>query len=418
MPKAKRAKPLYKRGGFFLYPRAGRNHEIIWYDVAAGRERSASAGTTEIKAAEAALDRKYVEITRGIESCPTCNRPYTQDSGRLVTQAIELARVDAEGKESEDAINTRLDHVAAYIATLPSPAVFCQDVDERWIRGFRTWAMAQPIVTPKGREKVRAPSTVENSVIQLAAAIRGIKEKPGFKPLPTVEVNRSPRYRADIPGLARMLRYCLDPDAADYRTDKEKTRRIRERRHLLAFLRASIVTLARPDAAHDISTAPERGQWMSNARVLDLNPKGRRQTKKYRAAVPIVEQAAWIFDECVGWLIPVASVENAFVSMSAKLGLPGDGEAGMKLIRRSMAKLLRDRLPATHWAEIEMFLGHDKFDPTSDIYAPFDPNYLSHAKAEISAIVDEIEVLAPGAFYRDLTAQGGNVVSIGRAKNG
>jgi hypothetical protein len=32
-------------------------------------------------------------------------------------------------------------------------------------------------------------------------------------------------------------------------------------------------------------------------------------------------------------------------------------------------------------------------------------------------MIDEIEAAPPGAFYRDFTAQGGNVASIARAKN-
>lgn len=38
-----------------------------------------------------------------------------------------------------------------------------------------------------------------------------------------------------------------------------------------------IATLARPDGAHEISTAAKRGQWNSQRRVLDFNPRGRCQ---------------------------------------------------------------------------------------------------------------------------------------------
>lgn len=397
MPRTRRQKPLYQRGQFRLYPRPGRNHEIVWYDPAARRERTASAGAAEIEAASAALDALYLEETRGIDACPHCHRPYEQSRGRLVTEAIELARHDAAGRS---AIDARLDHVTNYIATLDSPAVYCADVDERWIKGFRAWAIAQPIVTPKGREKRRSISTIENSVLQLASAIRGAGETPLFKPIPMKEVNRSPKYRATVEKLAAMLRYAMEPK--------------KRRGNLLAYLRAAIVTLARPDAVLDISTAPDRGQWLAEAGVLDLNPKGRRQTRKRRATVPVARQAVWIFAECDGFLVPVASIKSAWNAMAAELKLPGDGESGTKLVRRSMAKLLRDRLPVTQWPEIEMFLGHRIFDETSDIYAPFDPNYLGHAKAEIEALIDELEMLAPGAFYRDLTAEGGNVASIAR----
>jgi integrase len=405
MPKTKRPQPLYRRGGFALYPRPGRNHEIIWYDVAAGRERSASAGTTEIDAAVAAVDRKFIEVTRGVHSCPTCNRPFAADSGRLVTEAIELARHDAQGKPSAGAINARLDHVVAYIETLPSPAVFCHDVDSRWMKRFRKWAEAQPIVTPSGRHKPRALSTVENSVLQLAAAIRGIGEKPAFRTIPVKELNRTPEYRADIAKLAAMLRYAMEPG--------------KRREHLLSFLRASIVTMGRPDAVLDISTAKERAQWNSEHAVLALNPKGRRQTRKRRATVPIAKQATWLLDECKGFLIPVSSIKTAWNGMASELGLPGDGEAGCKLIRRSVAHIIRGRLHDLEKSEdeLEVFLGHRVIDSTSELYAPFRPTYLRTVKGLIEGLIDELETLAPGAFYRSLTATGGNVASIKEALN-
>lgn len=400
MPKTKRAQPLYRRGGFRLYERPGRNHEIVWYDPAIGRERTASAGTTQADSAQAALDAKFLEITRGVEACPHCLRPFDQKRSRLVTEAIELHRHEAAGKTSYGAIMARLDHVTDYIATLPSAEVRCEDVSEIWIGKFRTWNSGQPIVTFDGFEKQRSPATIENSVLQLAAAIRSAGETPRFKPIPMKEVTHSPKHRSEVKELAAMLRYAM---AAKKKRD-----------NLLAYLRGAIVTLGRPDAVLDISTAPERAQWMANAQVLDLNPRGRRQTRKRRATVPIARQAVWIFEACAGWLIPVASIKSSWNGMAAEIGLPGDGESGTKLIRRSMAKLLRDRLPVTQWGEIEMFLGHRVFDETSDIYAPFNPNYLAHAKAEIEAIIDELEMLAPGAFYRDLTATGGNVASIAR----
>lgn len=405
MPKTKRAEPIYKRGGFRLYPRPGRNHEIVWYDVAAGRERSASAGTTETDEAIAALDAKFLEITRGVDFCPHCLRPYAQDSGRLVTEAIELARHDAIGKDSEAAINARLDHVVTYIGTLPSAAVFCHDVTERWVGKFRTWAKKQPIITPTGKHKARSVSTVENSVLQLAAAIRVVGEKPRFKPIPMKEVNRTPEYRATVERLAEMFRYAMEPK--------------KRRGHLLAFLRGSVVTLGRPDAVLDISTAKERGQWNSEHGALALNPRGRRQTRKRRATVAVARQARWIFDECEGFLVPVDSVKTAWNGMAAEIGLPSDGEAGTKLIRRSMAHIIRGRLNDMEKAEdeLEVFLGHRVIDSVSELYAPFSPAYLRTVKSIIETIIDELEALAPGAFYRDLTAEGGNVASIARAKN-
>ena len=200
------------------------------------------------------------------------------------------------------------------------------------------------------------------------------------------EVNRTPGHRSDVDELAKMFRYATEPTRNKRRTPLHR------------FLMISVATLVRPDAAHDVSTAAERGQWNSKFHVLNLNPKGRRQTKKYRPVVPVARQVAPWLDATNGYFVAASSVRSAWDNMATEIGLPREGESGMKLIRRSMAKLLRDRLPKADWVEVELFLGHSKFDNISDIYAPFDPSYCAVARKEIEAIIDEIEALVPGAF--------------------
>ena len=89
----------------------------------------------------------------------------------LALEAIEVYLASATEKASWEAIEYRLKHVVAYIATLPSPNTLCQEVDEAWIAKFRAWSEGVPVANSKdGRQ--RALSTIENSVIQLAAAFR------------------------------------------------------------------------------------------------------------------------------------------------------------------------------------------------------------------------------------------------------
>lgn len=401
MRKTKRPKPLYCRDDFRLYaPRQGRtNFEIVWYDPAIGRERSVSAGTASLQRASVALDNKYLEIIKGRQCCPSCKRPYDSEKRMLVLEAIEVYLASATEKVSCEAIEYRLKHVVAYIATLPSPSILCSEVDETWIGKFRAWSENFPVANSKdGRQ--RALSTIENSVIQLAAAFRHVKEEPRFKPLQPKDLNRTPRFRAKVTHLVAMFRYCLHPEGPTVRSEKERSRRVRERQHILAFLRVSVLTLARPDAAHDISTDPSRGQWNSEQGILDLNPRGRRQTKKYRPIVPIARQGRPLFDETKGFSVKTGSARKGFYTMAQELGLPGDRESGMKLIRRSMADLIRARLVAAGRSEDElsMFLGHRKINSVSELYAPFNPGYLNNVRAVIEGIADEIEAGCQGAF--------------------
>lgn len=421
MPSTKRPKPLYQRGDFKLYwrvNRAGENGglEIVWYDAERKRERSASAGTSDIGEGKHALDKRYLSETRGDAFCPTCGQKRDA-SGVMLMSAIADYLTLAESKPSFGAIKPRLAHVTSYLATTGQLSVRCDQVDEAWVGKLRTWLSARPVVSPTGKERQRALSTTENSVLQLSAVIAdrgGIK--PLFRALQPKEVNQTPTYRADPRKLAEMFRWCLYPSKT--RSQKELERIRRDRSKLLAFLRISVATMARPDAAHDVSTAPDRKQWHSAQRILNLNPAGRRQTRKYRATVPMAFQMIPILDDADGMLVPVESVRSAWESMASDIGLPREGEAGMKLIRRSVAHIARSRLPEEAWGEVSIFLGHDRFADTSDLYAPFSPTYLRRVLPVIEELIDEIESHCPGAFYRAVTATDGRVVALGSAKNG
>ena len=403
MPATKRTKRLYERGGYKLVRREGRPAlEIIWYDHDRKRERSASAGTSDLDAGRAALDRLYLERTGGDCFCPTCGQRQRQKAV-FVTSAIADYLTLTAGRSSIEAIRARLTHVLGYLVHADQATVTCEMVDEDWIERLRAWLRAQPVVSTGGATRERSLSTVENSVLQLAAAINksgGVSAR--FKPRQPKEVNRTPQHRADIAELAAMFRHCVAPAPGK----QPVARLVRERAGLLAFLRVSVATMARPDAAHDFSTAPARRQWNGARRVLNLNPDGRRQTRKYRAVVPVGARMAAVLDATNGLLVPQQSVKSAWESMAAALGLPGAGESGMKLVRRSMADIVRSRLPQEAWGELEMFLGHDRFDDVSDLYAPFRPDYLRRALAAIDQVIEEIEAAVPGAFAAPSLAAG------------
>lgn len=395
MPAKKRSKPLYHRGGYSLVRRPDRaSLEIIWYDAERGRERSASARTADVDAGRAALDRLFLERTGGDGFCATCGQ-RRQAGGVFVTAAIADYLTLSADKPSIEAIRVRLTHVLAHIVATDQATLVCESVDEEWIKRLRKALGKVPIVAPGGAKRKRSLSTIENSVLQLAAAIRrcgGIV--PRFKAIQPKEVNSTPQHRSGVDELAAMFRHCVNPEAG--RQPAERARR--DRAGLLAFLRVSVATMARPDAAHDLSTDPKRRQWNSERRVILLNPHGRRQTRKYRAVLPAPRQLGPILDATDGFVVPALSVRSAWETMAKAIGLPGDREAGMKLIRRSVANIVRERLPQEAWGELEMFLGHDRFDDTSDLYAPFRPDYLRRALAAVEELIDEIEAAVPGAF--------------------
>ena len=141
----------------------------------------------------------------------------------------------------------------------------------------------------------------------------------------------------------------------------------------------------------------------SQARVFNLNPIGRRQTKKRRAMVPVPKSVAEWLDTVSGPVCPRELSKATWRRMQADLRIPFDGQGGMKLIRRSVMTLARRRLGEEHWIQGRMMAGHVAVT-MSDIYALPDPANLGLALAVTESIIDELEQLAPGAFNMRLTA--------------
>lgn len=406
----KTEKPLYERGNYKLvYDRKrdgslrSPNLQIIWYDAVEGRQRSKSTGTTDAEIAELKLDALYLANEKGRAVCHTCGQALTTNDSYLLTEAIETYLAAKKTAKSFSSIRPRLAHILEFLSQTDALATLCKEVDEEWIEEFREWNILIPVEEGNGCTRERAPGTVEASVKQLAAAINFAKNREHtqkgaqFKPKKPAEVSHTPTYRASISELAEMFRYCTEPPRQEGESDKLYAKRIAGRRNLLRFLQISVATWARPDAAHDVSTSGKRGQWQSRRRLLNLNPRGRPQTRKYRPTVPIAHQVAPLLEDTHGFFVTVASVRKAFEAMQDALGLPGDREAGLKLIRRSMAQLGRDRLGRTAWIEGKYMLGHHRPDP-SDLYGIDTPGDFPLALKVTEEIIDEIIALAPLAF--------------------
>lgn len=150
--------------------------------------------------------------------------------------------------------------------------------------------------------------------------------------------------------------------------------------------------------------------------MFNTLPRGEVQTRKRRPIVPIARQAVPWLNITSGPIVDIVSIASSWTRMQDNLGLPGEGQAGPKLIRRSMSHIARGLVGQHNVPELSMFLGHRESSETTDLYAPFDPDYLATVKHAIEAIIDELETLVPGAFHRINTAEGGAVVAISRRK--
>lgn len=408
MPKAE--KPLYERGKYKLVYDRRRDGslrtpypQIVWYDEQSGRLRSRSTRTESLEEAERQLDALFEQQEKGRAVCSACGQPLAAAARYLLTDAIAAYLTARDDRPSISSIRPRLGHVLTYLDENDLLATTCDEVDEDWIDEFREWNIVIPVEAGNGETRERAPGTVEGSVRQLAAAINYAKTKKHvlygaqFAAKKPSHVSHTPTYRAPIPVLAQMFNYCTAPERRDGESEKAYAKKVRGRRELLRFLQISVATWARPDAAHDVSTDPKRGQWDPDRQLLNLNPKGRVQTRKHRPVVPVARQVVPLLNATNGFFVTVNSVRQAWEAMQEALGLPGDRESGLKLIRRSMAQLGRNRLGRRDWIEGKVMLGHHQPDQ-SDLYGRDEPGNLPRALEVTEAIIDEIISHAPLAF--------------------
>jgi hypothetical protein len=162
-----------------------------------------------------------------------------------------------------------------------------------------------------------------------------------------------------------------------------------EELHLLMTLIASLNTLTRPGAIFEATGA----QIDLGLNRFDLNPAGRRQTKKFRPIVPITATfRPWLEDLPPGHLItynglPVSSVKTA-LNHACKLA---QVDLNLYSPRHSVARHMRELRVDSD--EISIFLGHKvpKKSETTLRYAPWSPQYLTDAAAAVEDFIHRIQ---------------------------
>ncbi|MGY4434806.1 integrase [Bradyrhizobium sp. F1.13.1] len=128
---------------------------------------------------------------------------------------------------------------------------------------------------------------------------------------------------------------------------------------------------------------------------FDLNPPGRETTNKGRPVLPIpATLRPWLEDLPDGPLITyrgvaIAEADTGFNSavVHSKIGK----KANTYSIRHSLARYMRER--RVDLEEIGIYLGHGNHDPeteTTEIYCPWEPEYLVNCREAAEAFVREI----------------------------
>ena len=413
MANAKR--PLYQRGNFWLdHERrpdgqpVSPNLYIFWYEAGVRKTRRKSTGTSDVGLACDALDAHFLAVHK-----PSAAEQQTY----CVLEALTDYYLEHGQKQaSAESIRARLKLVRRFIeheidAGRIAEPFLPQHFDDRLLSRFREWALATPIVARKkdqdgnwiaGATRARSASTVEESVIQLKAALRFAEKASRIAAAPKLghktreQVTPERKYRLSVDTLAEILDFTVK-GSGNY--EGHAARLMPLRRYLIG----AMTTLGRPDAVLDMSAKPDRGQWMKAERRFDLNPVGRLQTKKRRPVMPVVGLLeSWLLvtddrlvcydrtkeleGEKVIEQIAVASVRSGWDTMRDKLKLPLGW--GPKLIRHSMATILANR--GVDLVELEMALGHRVISKTTDRYVIFSPDYLKTICQGIEDVMSEL----------------------------
>jgi len=427
---------VYQRGEFWLdlvrgaggKPTSG-NWYIWWYDAAAGRLQRKSTRTADVRLACDRLDEHYLAVHR-----PTAEE---QDSYSVPEAMADYWLEHGSRQISSDPIKARLKLMSRFLdaeaeaGRLVDPFL-PEHLDDRFLERFRTWGQEDPIIARKkdengnwieGKRRKRSASTVEESIIQLKAALnhafnaRRLRYVPPLKHKTRDQVTPQRTYRLSVDAIAELLDYSIR-GAGNYSGHADRLLPLRR------YLIGAITTLARPDAVLDMGVSRERGQWMQNERRFVLNPEGRLQTKKVRPVVPVVDLLHSWLAASDQWLVcgertyfdpkqqidvieqyKVASVKKGWLGARQHLGIP-DGW-GPKLIRHSMATILANR--RVDLIELEIALGHRPLGKTSSRYAIFDPDYLSTIRDGIEDVVSDLTKRVGPALHAKLTQKDTNI---------
>ena len=163
--------------------------------------------------------------------------------------------------------------------------------------------------------------------------------------------------------------------------------------HLFMYCMVAFNTLARPHAILELT----RWQVDLENRLIHFNAKGRRQTKKYRPVVPITNTLLpWL--QCLKTVNVISyskadrqvnSIKTSFNKTVARAGLE---DVMPYTIRHTLATELRKR-GVPPW-EVGGMLGHRSGGyKTTEIYAKYDPDYMSRAVQAIDGYFEDLQAL-------------------------
>ena len=364
-------KHTFQIGEWWLSQRSG---SPAWYatcyDTAAQRTRRVSLGTDDFEQARQKLLERYLEQ----------HRPQNEPVEAVALADVLLDYYKSHGSEVRSAGSVRTS--CGYWVEFFGEASIAEATKPQQLEAFVAHLGAQGFATAY----IQRILGVGKAALQRAwrrGEIGGVPYIPGVK----VDYCEPLGRPLKIAELARLLQEAPD--------------------HLRLMLMILIGTACRPEAALELTGA----QLDFDDLLIDLNPRGRKQTKKFRPVVKMPDTLATALANAPsGRLVtfrgqPVKKINKAWRGMRQAAGL--DEEVNPYSIRHTVARWMRQNgVPA--W-EVAAQLGHKSRDyRTTELYAAFDPAYLQNAVRAIDLLFDKLRAsFAPvdKPFFRAVRRQ-------------
>ncbi len=341
-------------GDYWLSQRSGSaNWYRTWFDPKARQTRRASLGTESFREAEIKLARWVVENETIRDEQP--------DDVPLDTVFVRYYQKHAINTRSKDNARGHLRLWSEFWAGAMLSDLFDSDRQEAFLgflrddRGFSDGYIQR--IQTTGR-----------------AAVNWAHKKHLVRSVPHIEVVTSNATRDRI--------LTMDESAALFNAT--------ETDHLLMYLMLAFNTAARPEAILELT----RSQLDFDARLIDFNVAGRKQTKKFRPVLPMTETILpWLRNAGPGFMVEyrgkkVGSIKTAFNKARDRAGLGKD--VVPYTIRHTVATELRKR-GVQGW-ELAGFMGHKaRGYGTTERYAKYAPDYMSDAARAIDEFFSQMQ---------------------------
>jgi integrase len=160
--------------------------------------------------------------------------------------------------------------------------------------------------------------------------------------------------------------------------------------NLFRFVMIALNTWARPEAIIDFRT-DRQIDWAFG--VVDLNPPGRRQTKKYRPKIKLTENLGdwlrhWNTSAPMIWNnSPVTTMKRTFKRHAVACGHPNFTQ---DTIRHFMATYVRQATPRVSKEQRDIWLGHND-QRTAGWYEHRDPEFLEDARRATESVIEDLQ---------------------------